>query len=225
MKQVTSAQIDQLFAFTKMHLVEHYDLQVELVDHLAQAIEAQWGEDPTISFEEALEKEYKKFGVFGFSGLVEKKQAALQNHYWRMIKKEMITFFTIPKVIFSLALFYLLVQSYANTNSFLYQNDDLIRIALALITLGVYCYQRFYISKGKKLLLNSVGNYLYTLPIFAIVYLRTNLSNVENPSLFKIVLSSVFMQVLILFLIILYRKIIPALQQELEQSELKYSKV
>ena len=75
--KLTQEQIDALFTFTKKHLVEHYDVQVELVDHLANAIEAQWAENPDISFEEALDKEYKSFGVFGFSGLVEQKQAAL----------------------------------------------------------------------------------------------------------------------------------------------------
>ncbi len=94
--KLSAEQIDALFIFIKKHLVEHYDVQVELVDHLANAIEDQWKENPNISFEDALQKEYKNFGVFGFSGLVEQKQAALQNHYWRIIKKEFISFFSIP---------------------------------------------------------------------------------------------------------------------------------
>jgi hypothetical protein len=36
------------------------------VDHLANAIETQWQENPKLSFNEALNKEFKKFGVFGF---------------------------------------------------------------------------------------------------------------------------------------------------------------
>jgi hypothetical protein len=33
------------------------------VDHLANAIETQWQENPKLSFNEALNKEFKKFGV------------------------------------------------------------------------------------------------------------------------------------------------------------------
>jgi hypothetical protein len=55
-------QIDHLFTFTRQHYVEWYDLQSELVDHLANAIETQWQENPKLSFNEALNKEFK-FGV------------------------------------------------------------------------------------------------------------------------------------------------------------------
>ena len=81
--KLSAEQIEQLFTFTKKHYVEHYDVQVELVDHLANAIEDQWKENPNILFEDALQTEFKKFGIFGFTGLVEQKQAALQNHYWQ----------------------------------------------------------------------------------------------------------------------------------------------
>jgi hypothetical protein len=47
------------------------------VDHLANAIETQWQENPKLSFNEALNKEFKKFGVFGFMDVVEKRQTVL----------------------------------------------------------------------------------------------------------------------------------------------------
>ena len=39
--QLTPAQIQKLYAFTIKHYVVHYDLQTELVDHLANGIEEQ----------------------------------------------------------------------------------------------------------------------------------------------------------------------------------------
>ena len=39
--KLSEEQIDVLFIFTKKHLVEHYDVQVELVDHIATEIEAE----------------------------------------------------------------------------------------------------------------------------------------------------------------------------------------
>ena len=64
--KLSTEQIEQLFNFTKKHYVEHYDVQVELVDHLANAIEDQWKENPNILFEDALQTEFNKFGIFGF---------------------------------------------------------------------------------------------------------------------------------------------------------------
>ena len=70
MKKLTQEQIEQLFVFTKKHLVEHYDVQVELVDHLANAIEAEWEINPNISFTEALQKEYKNFGKIALPNIL-----------------------------------------------------------------------------------------------------------------------------------------------------------
>jgi hypothetical protein len=61
--------------------VEYYDLQTELVDHLANAIETEWQENPKLTFEEILQNEFKKFGVFRFMDVVEKRQAVLGKKY------------------------------------------------------------------------------------------------------------------------------------------------
>ncbi len=51
--KLTAAQINRLYEFTRQHYVEWYDLQTKLVDHLANAIEQQWIENPQHSFEKA----------------------------------------------------------------------------------------------------------------------------------------------------------------------------
>ena len=48
--KVSTAQIEKLYKFTRDHYVEHYDLQTELVDHLANGIETRWKENPKLSF-------------------------------------------------------------------------------------------------------------------------------------------------------------------------------
>jgi len=37
--KLTESQIEQLFTFTQKHYVDWYDVQTELVDHLANGIE------------------------------------------------------------------------------------------------------------------------------------------------------------------------------------------
>ena len=103
-------QIDRLYQFTRQHYVEWYDLQTELVDHLANSIETQWQENPKISFEDALQVEFKKFGVFGFMTVVEERQAALGKKYNKLVWQHFKSFFTIPKIIGTAAAFGILVQ-------------------------------------------------------------------------------------------------------------------
>jgi len=97
--KLTSEQIEKLYAFTRQHYVIYYDLQTELVDHLANAIEQQWQENPKISFEDALQNEFKKFGVFGFMEVVEKRQSALNKKYNKMVWLELKTFLAFQKLL------------------------------------------------------------------------------------------------------------------------------
>ena len=108
--KLTPEQIDRLYQFTRQHYVEWYDLQTELVDHLANSIEAQWQENPKVSFEDALQVEFKKFGVFGFMTVVEERQAALGKRYNKLVWQHFKSFFTIPKIIGTAAAFGILVQ-------------------------------------------------------------------------------------------------------------------
>ncbi|MDG2433101.1 hypothetical protein [Flavobacterium sp.] len=101
--KLTTEQIDQLFLFTRQHYVEWYDLQSELVDHLANAIETDWEQNPTISFEAALQNEFKKFGVFGFVDVVEKRRGVLKKKYYKIVCEYFKDFFSFPKIISTIA--------------------------------------------------------------------------------------------------------------------------
>lgn len=100
--EIAPEHIDQLYAFTRQHFVEYYDLQTELVDHLAGGIESQWQQNPNLTFEEALQKEFKKFGVFGFMTVVEQRQAALTKKYNGLVAKHFKAIFKTPKILLSL---------------------------------------------------------------------------------------------------------------------------
>jgi len=97
--KINQSQVDQLYLFTRQHFVEYYDLQTELVDHLANAIEAQWQLTPSRTFDEALQIEFKKFGVFGFSDVVQKRHVALEKKYRKIVWGHFKTFFQLPQII------------------------------------------------------------------------------------------------------------------------------
>lgn len=108
--KITPEQIQLLYTFTKQHFVEYYDLQTELVDHLANAIEERWAENPKLDFDEALGREFKKFGIFGFSDVVEKRSMALSKKYFFLVLKHFKEFFRIPKIILTLFLIFMVYQ-------------------------------------------------------------------------------------------------------------------
>lgn len=223
-KRLTNQQIDTLFAFTKKHLVEHYDVQVELVDHLANAIEEQWKTNPNISFGDALQKEYKNFGIFGFSGLVEQKQAALQNHYWHIIKKEFINFFSVPKVIITVILFYLLFQLYSNPTEMREQMWFALKGLLFIATLLLWIYQSRQLKKGKnKYLLHSINNYFISIPVTFIVFFSSSVY--REPNVFRLLLDTTTTTIYILFIVILFTKIIPLIKNEICLTEQKFQKI
>lgn len=97
--KLTKYQIQELYLFTQKHFVEHYDLQTELVDHLANGIEVQMMRQPKLTFKEALNLEFKKFGVFGFHDVIKEKTKAMEKRYWKIFLRFSKEYFKLPKVL------------------------------------------------------------------------------------------------------------------------------
>ena len=97
-KQVSEAQIEQLFQFLRQKYVRYYDVQIELVDHFASAIEAMWEENPSMTFQQGIDRVYGEFPITGFSNLITEKSQGIQNrikkHTWKAVK----AYLTIPKI-------------------------------------------------------------------------------------------------------------------------------
>ena len=109
-KTVSPQQIEQLYSFTQQHYVDYYDLQTELTDHLANAIETQWEHNPNLDFNEALQIEFKKFGVFGFSDVVATRKKALGKKYQKLLSRYFIHFFKLPLILVTLPAMFVLYK-------------------------------------------------------------------------------------------------------------------
>ncbi|MFK5957570.1 MAG: hypothetical protein QM495_01740 [Lutibacter sp.] len=142
--KLTLQQIQQLYKFTRQHYVEHYDLQTELVDHLANDIEQIWKQQPTLSFEQAKTISFKKFGVFGFMDVVGERQKAMGKKYWKIIGRFIKEWFQLPKIILTALLFlsFYPICKTAAANTFL--------LAI-LIIFSIYAlYKSFFLNKILK---------------------------------------------------------------------------
>ena len=125
--------------------MEYYDLQSELVDHLANSIEEQWQEKPNRSFDEALNIEFKKFGVFGFMDVVEKRQVALGKKYNGLVWQHFKDFFGIPKIILTLAMTLLL---FSIIKLSIYKEWIIVGFYILLVSFSFY--QMFKNQKTRK---------------------------------------------------------------------------
>ena len=103
--ELTQTNIKELYKFTRKHFVYHYDVQTELVDHLANDIESIWEEHPKLSFQDAQDKSFKKFGIFGFMDVIEAKQKQMNKRYWKIILRFAKEWFSIPKIVVTISIF------------------------------------------------------------------------------------------------------------------------
>lgn len=142
--KLTQKHIDKLYAFTQRHYVEWYDVQTELVDHLANGIEKQWEENPMLTFEDALDIEFKKFGVFGFMDVVSETEKSMGKQYRRFLYSEVKEWFKVPQCIFTLSLFLIFVLIFKSELS-------------EVISMGFYVVFVVWISY-KTILLNRTFN-------------------------------------------------------------------
>lgn len=146
-RHLTGNQIQQLYTFTERRYVEWYDVQTELVDHLANGIESQWQTNPSISFEHALTNEFKKFGLFGFQDLVEEKGKALNKYYRKQVWFYLKEFFTLPKIILTL----FLVWALFSLIHFLDDKEPLMSVLVCVIIAAhIFHLVRFKISIRKR---------------------------------------------------------------------------
>jgi Na+/melibiose symporter-like transporter len=228
MKKVDEAQIEMLYAFTRKHFVEWYDVQTELVDHLANGIEEQWKESPNATFDDALKNEFKKFGVFGFMEIVEQKTDALSKYYIKEVLQYLKEFFKLPKIIitlFSVWVVFKLMQ--------LFQNKDYFVIPLVLVVFG---YVIFYATKesirikksfketGKKWLFENIcgqmGGLIHLFNIGIYVPLISN-SNAEW-SLTFLFIFSICIVLYVLLVYISIKIVSPKLRDKLSKEHPEY---
>lgn len=138
--KLTESQIQQLYTFTQKHYVDWYDVQTELVDHLANGIEAQWETNSNFPFEDALQLEFKKFGIFGFTDVIEEKTKVLNKRYRNIVWGYFKDFFKLPKIIMTL----FLIWCYYNVLLF----DEIRNFILitTIILLTIIPFRHFYLE-------------------------------------------------------------------------------
>ncbi len=154
-KQLSEEQIADLFLFCKLHDAKYYDVQIELVDHLATGIENSWRQNEALSFNDALNAQFTQFGIYGFSKIRDQKGKALKRKHQKTLWKHIFSFFTIPKVVLTLILTSILFLVFEfSTNLQIVLRSLFVIYALIFVICIVVLFKRRKVDfqNGKKFL-------------------------------------------------------------------------
>lgn len=175
MNSLTADQIQTIFDFTEKKYIKYYDVQLELVDHIADKIETLQADDPNLSFDRALHEVYKSFGVFGFTKVQEQKMVELHRYWMRHLKSYIKGYFKLPKIIITVILS-LCIYSFMKQGYLYPLLSDLDKASLLLIQFCVSILsvviltiisKRSLVTTDKKLV--CVDAYMGFISIFLII--------------------------------------------------------
>ncbi len=138
--ELSATQIQQLYVFTDKKFVKYYDVQTELVDHLANDIETMMTDNLSLSFEDALQNAYKKFGIYGFTDVVTEKEKQLQKKYFRILLRHIKEWFSLPKITATVGLIYILYL-------LILQPFGIFVLYGTHFTLVILCFFKMYVFK------------------------------------------------------------------------------
>jgi hypothetical protein len=156
-RNLTPEQITDLFAFCEEQGVYHYDVQVELVDHLACAIEQKWEANPGFSYDYAFRSVYNDFEPKSFVRIRREREKELRRKYNRLQWNYIAEFYRLPKIILTIAITFALFLITRFTENDLQVN----MIILGAFVVGLILYlsishpekRRLDIIRGKSFLL------------------------------------------------------------------------
>ena len=142
-KKLSNEQVKKLYAYCLKQEIYEYDLQIEIVDHLASSIEDQWVQDSDLSFGWALKNTLDKFGKNGLQKLERKLKKQLRRNFNLILWRYFLKYFRLPKILITAALFTVLfaVLRIAQNN---YQVLLFITVPLSIFA---FYYSKFYFPK------------------------------------------------------------------------------
>jgi len=165
---LTPEQIETLYAFTRKKFVPWYDLQVELVDHLAERIAEEMQKDKALNFDKALARVYAAFGIFGFAEIVRERAALLQKEANRQLWLEIKSQFNLNNFLKSAAIFAIIIFSAFAIDLLFVAIGSALLLLVDLIFFRKFSLIRMQLRSKKKLMVTQnlptlgMGSLIYT---------------------------------------------------------------
>lgn len=227
MQELSEKQIAYLKRFLVRHYVRYEDVQLELIDHIASAVEEK-SVDRSLTFEHAVEDVYKDFGVGGFSKIVKEKEKAMMFFWRKHIWQSFLEFLRPPLLFWGIALFSLLYLVQYQFEFLLFSKSGFLIFFISFVAVTVfyklyvqedkiekYLFLRTYFGVAAMLLYFTV----YVIPYFA--DLMPLMEQSTHPEIF-LSISSFYFTLNIILIYILAFKIPKSLLRQMKNSYKQY---
>jgi hypothetical protein len=196
-------QIKHISNLIKMKGVNYIDVNQELTDHVASEVEELMSKNPSIDFMAVVKAVFLKYNRFYFMKIEEEKEKQIRKKAKKDLFKAFISYFTIPKIIFTLFLFFSIKFILSNQLS-----DYLIAVVFTFSLISVFFlayYKRKLIGKGKYIQLQIYNTAYVTLYAvnFNIFINLIKLTNNINTTAEQLYASSILFSITILTTLII----------------------
>lgn len=152
-KQLTKKEIQQLFDFVEGQGLKFYDVQIEVVDHFASAIEANWETYPNDwSFEQKIASVYDELGFKGFRNLLMGKTVMVIRSANKLAFNFVKDAIKIPQIFVTIVLIYLLQQAFLSSeNPHIFFGYIILSPSIILLLGTLVIYGRYLLSFKYKI--------------------------------------------------------------------------
>ncbi len=206
-QKLTTQEIQSIFDFTTKKYIKYYDVQLELVDHIANRIETMRAENQNLSFENALQQVYKSFGVFGFTKVQEQKSLELQRYWRKRVWTFIKSYFKLPRILITATLS-ILIYGCLSQGLFINVNHlvdnyiyTLIKVAISIIVavpILLFAKRQIIITSKKLLCIDAYLSTIGWITWFAL-YMGFDLFFVPiTTSIIVMIIASILLSVLII---------------------------
>ena len=162
--ELTKEQLLQIDHYIFSCGIKYYDVRTEIVDHFANVLEVRLAENSDLDFKNEIVKIHRDFSDEGFNKLLKEKTKSVYKRFYKQSLIQLITFFKLPKIIISGAMFYGL---FLGMNLFNNKQDFFFWLYSFLLILIIRIfYQSWKTKKQQKerfLVLNKTNNFLQML--------------------------------------------------------------
>lgn len=142
---LTSQQINEISLYCSKRGVKYYDVQIEIVDHIADMIENLQKIYIGLDFNSAFYMIKKKFTDTDFKAIVKNKKKLLYKRFFKILLNEFLLLFKFPKIVITVTYILLsLIIPQATTNTIF---TSLLMIPF-VVPIVVFAYKSFNTRRG-----------------------------------------------------------------------------
>jgi hypothetical protein len=159
-------QIAEIKKFISKKGIQYIDVQMEIIDHTASAVEERMSENKNLTFEQALKQTHASFGVFGFGSIEDSIVNGIGRRYRKVFWSNFLSFFGLKYIAILFFGGFLSYQAQLLVND---QAQGLIFFLLAAITLLIFFgllsmnfkrYKQFMVYRIANSFLMFVGAFI-----------------------------------------------------------------